>query len=153
MLIQVKDIIQRMFKQTINHIIITKYDQPTDCIGWHNDKIKTIADNSIISLGAKRRFQLRSTPTTANPDPPVLKEIVTEKGSLINMSYNANLQYQHCVAPFNPSKGDEKDTRISIVFRNIKNKMKYDDIKAKVTAYHKRKESEKEIDEDSDEDD
>lgn len=99
MLIQVKDIIQRMFKQTINHIIITKYDQPTDCIGWHNDKIKTIADNSIIaviSLGAKRRFQLRSTPTTANPDPPVLKEIVTEKGSLRTMLiFNINIAWHH----------------------------------------------------------
>jgi hypothetical protein len=32
------------------------------------------------------------------------------------------------------SKGDEEGARVSIVFRNIKKKLKYDDIKAKVTT-------------------
>jgi len=54
LLIQVKALLEEYLEQKINHIIITKYDQPTDCIGWHNDKVATIADNSeiaVISLG------------------------------------------------------------------------------------------------------
>jgi hypothetical protein len=54
LLIQVKDALEKYLEQKINHIIITKYDQPNDCIGWHNDKVSTIADNSeiaVISLG------------------------------------------------------------------------------------------------------
>jgi alkylated DNA repair dioxygenase AlkB len=79
MLIQVKGIVEDYSKQKINHMIITKYDQPEDCIGWHNDKVQTIADDSVIaviSLGACRRFQLRLTPTDKDNNPPVLKEII-----------------------------------------------------------------------------
>jgi alkylated DNA repair dioxygenase AlkB len=140
-LVQVKNLLQKQLEQTINHIIVTKYDQPADCIGWHNDKVKTIEDNSIIaviSLGAKRRFQLRTTPTEGNKDPAVLKEIRPDNGSLINMSYNANLQYQHCVAPYDASKGDEKGTRVSIVFRNIKYMMR-DQIENKGISQEKRR--------------
>jgi alkylated DNA repair dioxygenase AlkB len=142
MMLTVKDIIEKQLKQTINHIIVTKYEQPTDCIGWHNDKVKTIADNSIIaviSLGAKRRFQIRITPTETNKDPLFSHEIMTANGSLINMSYKANLQYQHCVAAYDQKRGDEEGTRVSIVFRNIKNKMRWDQIEAKIKAYHNRK--------------
>jgi hypothetical protein len=113
MLIQVKEIMQNYLKQKINHIIVTKYDQPDDCIGWHNDKVKTIADGSeiaVISLGASRRFQIRETPTDTDKNPQVLKEIITESGSFIGMSYDANEKYQHCVAPFDASLGDEEGT-------------------------------------------
>ncbi len=74
-------------------------------------------------MGAKRRFQIRLTPTESDPDPPVFKEIITEYGSFIGMSSEANIRYQHAVAPFDASRGDEEGVRISIVFRSIKNIM------------------------------
>lgn len=117
------------------------------CIGWHNDKVKTIADDSVIaviSLGAKRRFQLRESPTESNKNPPVLKEIMPESGSYIGMSSEANNAYQHCVAPFDATQGDEQGTRVSIVFRTIKNIMTSEQINEKIKLYRNRKNDEEE---------
>jgi hypothetical protein len=52
------------------------------------------------------------------------------------MSYDANIRFQHCVAPFDESKGDEKGTRISIVFRNIKNILDSAEINKKIKDYN-----------------
>jgi hypothetical protein len=139
LLIQVKDALEKYLEQKINHIIITMYDQPNDCIGWHNDKVSTIADNSeiaVISLGAARRFQIRATPTHKGENPPVLREIVTESGSFIGMSYDANMKYQHSVETFDASRGDEEGSRVSIVFRHIKNILDSNQIDEKVATYH-----------------
>lgn len=158
LLLQVKEILEKYLKQKINHIIITKYDQPTDCIGWHNDKVATIADNTeiaVISLGmshpyslycfilltsmctgASRRFQLRLTPQHKKDNPAVLHEFLAESGSFIGMSYGANLMYQHGVAPYDAAQGDEEGARVSIVFRHIKNIMDSDQIAEKVDTYH-----------------
>lgn len=50
MLVAVKDAVQNHLQQGINHVIVTKYDQPDDCIGWHNDKEKTITHDSVIAV-------------------------------------------------------------------------------------------------------
>ncbi len=65
-------------------------------------------------------------------------EIATKSGSYIGMSFDANREYQHCVAPFDTTKGDEEGTRISIVFRNIKNLLTVEEINARVDVYDKR---------------
>jgi alkylated DNA repair dioxygenase AlkB len=144
MLVEVKGILEDYLGQKINHMIITKYETNDDCIGWHNDKVKTIADDSVIavlSLGAERRFQLRATPTKSK-NPPLLKEFHTADGSLITMSFEANEKFQHCVAPYDEEKGDGAGVRVSIVFRFIKNFMTKKEIEAKVKEYHERKNDE-----------
>jgi hypothetical protein len=51
MMMQVKHIMENHLQQKINHIIITKYDQPDDCIGWHNDFVKPLLMNlSLLSF-------------------------------------------------------------------------------------------------------
>ncbi len=55
------------------------------------------------------------------------------------MSYSANEQYQHCVAPFDASQGDEEETRVSIVFRHIKNVLDHYEIEENVERYHEEK--------------
>jgi len=95
-----------------------------------------LTNNYIFVSGASRRFQIRATPTHKGENPPVLREIVTESGSFIGMSYDANLKYQHGVAPFEAAQGDEEGVRVSIVFRHIKNIMDSDQVDEKVAIYH-----------------
>lgn len=57
-----------------------------------------------------------------------MREIVTESGSFIGMSYDANLKYQHGVEAFDATRGDEEGPRVSI--------LDSDQIDEKVATYH-----------------
>jgi hypothetical protein len=50
MLLDVKNAVEKFVQHPTNHVIVTKYHLPDDGIGWHNDKDKTITDNSVIAV-------------------------------------------------------------------------------------------------------
>jgi hypothetical protein len=96
---------------TCNQAIVTLYESGTDCIGWHSDKMTSIADPSVIfdvSLGGERTLCIRKS-----EDGPITR-IPMPHGSAVAFDTTFNKRYQHAVLA-------EPDAapRASIVFRNI----------------------------------
>lgn len=102
------------FTQTIG----TLYRDGQDSIGWHSDKVKDIADDSLIfdiSLGAQRTFSLRAKTGDA---PAAQEDCVMQPGSAILLTTATNAAYQHAVLPQQGA-----GPRVSLVFRNIKTQL------------------------------
>ena len=107
-----------------NQAIVTRYESGTDCIGWHSDKMTSIADPSIVfdlSLGGERTLCIRES-----EDGPVTR-IPMPHGSAVAFDTTFNKRYQHAVLaePGAPP-------RASIVFRNIATLMTDAAVRAKV---------------------
>jgi len=96
---------------TCNQAIVTLYQSGTDCIGWHSDKMTSIADPSIIldvSVGGERTLSIRKT-----EDGPITR-IPMPHGSAVAFDTTFNKRYQHAVLA-EPGAAP----RASIVFRDI----------------------------------
>ena len=107
-----------------NQAIVTLYKSGTDCIGWHADKMASIADPSIIldvSLGGERTLCIREF-----EDGPVTR-IPMPHGSAIAFDTTFNKRFQHAVLA-EPGAAP----RASIVFRNIATLMTDAAVRAKV---------------------
>lgn len=123
----------------INHVIGTTYVNGDDEIGFHSDKTKDIAANSLIlmlSLGERRELHLRKVGETTPCD-----VIVMEPGALFILGPRTNVEYQHAIVPI----GDEivlnrfrsVDRRVSLVFRQIST------VLSRAEVYHECYKSEK----------
>jgi alkylated DNA repair dioxygenase AlkB len=109
------------FKTVNNHVIGTIYYKETDEIGWHNDKVKDIADGSnilMVSLGDTRVLGLAPSMEDGKPDLSKQIRVTMEPGSVFVLGPKTNSTWKHCIFP--PAKGSEFSPRISLVFRNIK---------------------------------
>jgi len=123
--------IEEQFKVDINHIIGTKYYDGDDSIGWHFDKPGTINPDVpifIFSCGAQRDLSFRRI-----GEENAEVKIPMEPGSLFVLGHKTNNAYQHSIEP-----DTTKDTRISIIFRNIKYKVPMETIVKKANATVKR---------------
>ena len=95
-----------------NTILLNKYKDGDDCIGFHRDRENGWAPDSgfaTLAFGAIRDFQIRSDET---------KETITlshETGQVIYMPYPLNQHNMHAV----PKRKKVKTCRISLTFREI----------------------------------
>ena len=108
----------------VNHVIGTKYIDPTDCIGKHQDKMRDIAENTpiiIFSLGDERELVLSEkleNGTFINKT-----RIIMEAGSMFILGPKTNKELYHEIVPVKEEKIIKREninTRLSLVLRNIK---------------------------------
>ena len=104
--------------------IITSYPTGAYNIGWHSDKMDSIAPDSIIfdvSLGSERTFLLRDKATGAE------ERIRMASGSALVLTTTGNELFEHAVLP-EPGAGP----RVSVVFRDIQTTMSRDEMMKKI---------------------
>ena len=105
--------------------IITSYPTGDYNIGWHSDKMTSIAPDSIIfdvSLGAERTFLLRDKATGGAEE-----RIRMASGSALVLTTTGNELFEHAVLP-EPGAGP----RVSVVFRDIQTTMSRDEMMKKI---------------------
>jgi 2OG-Fe(II) oxygenase superfamily len=123
--------IEKQFGVDINHIIGTRYSNGEDGIGYHSDKPKTINPDVpiyIFSCGAQRDLSFRK-----NGEMEAEIRIPMEAGSLFVLGHKTNNAYQHSI------EGDKtENTRISMIFRDIKYRVEMKTIEKKASATVKR---------------
>lgn len=106
---------------SMNHLIVTAYEDESHNIGFHYDKPRSILPGSyiaILKLGpCSRRFAIRKRANSEEDQAkmPLLFDEVVPAGSLILMTLEANLATQHAV----PATSDEVGLSGSIVWRNV----------------------------------
>lgn len=102
---------------TLNHVIGTQYLDGQDYIGFHSDKIRDIAEESLIldiSLGERREFHFRCKDRKIITD-----AIILDHGSLFILGPETNRIKEHSLVPVYQEKlldsKREIKPRISIV--------------------------------------
>jgi hypothetical protein len=125
---------------SMNHLIVTAYDDGSHNIGFHFDKAHTLLPAgmiAILKLGpCSRRFALRKRagPSEDQEKMPMLFDEVVPAGTLILMSLDTNLATQHGV----PVAEDESVALSgSIVWRNVSNVLTQQELAKKVETTEK----------------
>ena len=102
-----------------NSVLLTKYNDGSDCLNFHSDNESEIVPDSdivTISFGQSRVFKFRSLSVASNyPD----QEISVSHGDVMIMSRSSQDFFQHSITP-----DDSKNPRISITFRMLDEKRK-----------------------------
>jgi len=96
----------------VNHCVVNRYQNGSDHISYHQDKIRDFAEGApvfTVSLGATRRFLLQSLQKNAGTG------LDLEHGSLFELGWKTNQAYKHAIAKTAKAVG----TRISLTFRVI----------------------------------
>lgn len=128
-------------KINITQGIGTKYELPSDNIGYHNDKLTDIKENSpilTISLGDVRELHLALNDNITKPS----HILVMEPGSLFILGPRTNTIMKHCIVPINKEQLIKRDKpfgiRISMVFRDIKTIINQSEVQKKVAKSKKK---------------
>lgn len=111
---KIKDTIEKITKEKYNYCLLNYYENGNASIGWHSDDEKDIKkDSSIVSVsfGCKRLFKLKNKKTKE------VKKIILENGDILIMKGKCQKEYWHSL----PKTTKNKEERISLTFRNIKN--------------------------------
>jgi alkylated DNA repair dioxygenase AlkB len=111
-LLPVLEAVQIRTHVPFNHVLINRYRNGMDSMGFHADDEAELGENpqvATLSLGAVRRFVLR--PRRGRELEPLQYDL--EHGSLLIMGGTCQRQYHHGI-PRQPSVNDE---RISLTFR------------------------------------
>ena len=110
----VRDLIEKQIGAKCNHVVINRYVDGKDHIGYHTDKTRDFVRGSsvyTVSLGATRTLRLKHISNGGTMDVPM------EKGSLFMLGPKTNETYKHFIVK--QSANVIKDTRISLTFRQI----------------------------------
>lgn len=118
----VKRRVESFTNRDFNFVLVTRYTDGSQYIGWHRDKEDDLEDNPHIvgvSFGAERDFMFK-------PKDLVPKDILVDRnnnlelkvghGSIICMNHPTNTYWYHSV----PKRASIKKPRISLTFRKIK---------------------------------
>jgi alkylated DNA repair dioxygenase AlkB len=95
-----------------NHVLVNRYRDGNDSMGFHADDEPELGDNPLVatlSLGATRRFVLR--PRRGHDREPQSHQL--EHGSLLIMGGTCQRQYHHGI----PKQPSVRDERVSLTFR------------------------------------
>jgi alkylated DNA repair dioxygenase AlkB len=96
-------------------LLLNLYRDGRDCVSWHSDAEPELGRNPVIaslSLGAARRFQLRSRP----PLPPARRELALRHGDLLLMRGATQHEWAHQV----PRTARPVGPRINLTFRLVR---------------------------------
>ena len=113
-LLQIKERVEAVAQTTFNSVLLNRYRDGHDSIGWHQDKEPELGQNPVIasvSFGATRRFQLRHK---RRKDVPRVDLALTH-GSLLIMRGPT----QHCWVHQLPKTAQPVGERINLTFRVI----------------------------------
>ena len=131
---------------SVNHAILTCYRGADDNISFHSDKVRDITPESPIisvSLGEKREFHFGiPNPTNARKTVPT-HQFVLNSGDCFVLGPRTNQAYRHSIVPVSREKIIKRDPmaevgpRISIVLRNISNKVTRHEARKKATRTEK----------------
>jgi alkylated DNA repair dioxygenase AlkB len=94
-----------------NSVGLNLYRDRNDSVAPHNDRLKELVPGEpilLLSLGATRRMVIR-----AKSPPRRVLNIDLEPGSLLEMSYSVQLNYEHGI----PKQREAIEPRISLAFR------------------------------------
>lgn len=117
MLKDVKKRVEDFTGLKFNFVLINKYENGDQYIGYHRDDEKELGSEPTIvgvSFGAEREiyFKPHKFITHKMKDPTKLK---LEHGSVFVMYHPTNTHWKHSI----PKKSSVKSTRISLTFRNL----------------------------------
>jgi alpha-ketoglutarate-dependent dioxygenase alkB family protein 2 len=112
-LIRLKNIVEILSDQTYNFVLINKYRNGKDYVGFHRDAEKDLdptAPIASISFGASRDFVLKNIKN----DEKIT--IALNNGDILFMNYPTNICWKHSV----PKRETLNDIRYNLTFRKIK---------------------------------
>ncbi|KAJ6603687.1 hypothetical protein B0H10DRAFT_2167222 [Mycena sp. CBHHK59/15] len=132
----IRDHVQRVLQQPVNHVLIQLYRSGTDYISEHSDKTIDVVRGSHIvnvSLGAQRTMMLRlkkdqrdPPPVDGTPPPRQTQRIPLPHNSMFVLGPVTNARWLHGINPdkrFLTLKSEaemrEEGERISLTFRHI----------------------------------
>lgn len=96
-----------------NSVLLNHYRSGDDYMGWHSDAERSLGPEPVIaslSLGCSRLFRFRS-----RSDKRLVREMTLEPGSLLVMSAEVQLGWQHML----PKMRSLKQERINMTFRRV----------------------------------
>lgn len=105
------DLLHRCTGEPFNAVGLNFYRDGRDSVAPHNDKLHILVPHhpiALISLGSPRRMIIR-----AKRPPRAAIPLELEPGSLLLMSYDSQLHYEHGV----PKTKQDVGSRISLAFR------------------------------------
>ena len=105
------DLLHRHTGEPFNAVGLNFYRDGRDSVAPHNDKLHILVPHhpiALVSLGSPRRMIIR-----AKQPPRTSVHVDLEPGSLLLMSYDSQLHYEHGV----PKTKQEVGPRISLAFR------------------------------------
>lgn len=113
-ILSIKNRIEQLCQHSFNCVLINRYRDGKDKMGWHSDNEPELGKNPVIaslSLGAERRFILKHRYNTQLGK----IEFCLGAGALLIMSGETQHFWQHTV----PSSNRIHDERINLTFRNV----------------------------------
>jgi len=113
LLLEIKDKVEKVSDVKFTTVLLNLYRDGNDSNGWHSDDEKELGQDPVIasiSLGAKRRFQLRH-----KKDKSLRTNIELEHGSLFLMKGSTQHYWQHQL----PKSKRITEPRINLTFRII----------------------------------
>ena len=112
-LLEIKDKTENKINSPLNSLLINRYNDGNDKVGWHSDDEPELSPKSPIAsltFGEERDFQFRMKGMTGENI-----TIRLESGSLLIMHPPIQNHWEHCIPP---RKGDYKP-RINLTFRYV----------------------------------
>jgi alkylated DNA repair dioxygenase AlkB len=112
-LLELKSAIEKEANTSFSSVLLNRYRDGKDYVGWHTDAEKELGQNPIIgsvNFGASRKFQLRRI-----HDPKEKFEVELGHGSLLVMMGETQHYWQHQV----PKTAKKIEERINLTFRKI----------------------------------
>ncbi len=114
-LVDVAALMRAEVGEPFNTVGLNYYRDGQDSVAPHNDKVQTLVPGhpiALLSLGATRRMTIRAKQATNSPSTRAI-HIDLEPGSVLTMSYDSQLHYDHGI----PKTRDGIGPRISLAFR------------------------------------
>jgi len=112
-LLAIKCLINKVTCNEYNYVLINKYEDGNDCIGFHADDERELDPRvpiATLSLGQERPFVFK-----AIKPPHQCLTISLASGSLLTMKHPTNNNYKHSL----PRRKNITKSRISLTFRRI----------------------------------
>jgi alpha-ketoglutarate-dependent dioxygenase alkB family protein 2 len=109
----IKDVVNLVTGYEYNYVLVNRYANGKDCIGYHADDESSIdmeAPIAAVSLGEERAFTLKHNTVKNN-----VLTLKLESGSLLLMHPPTNQFYKHSL----PRRANVTKPRISLTFRKI----------------------------------
>jgi len=113
----IRDQIEALTGFHANAVLGNLYRDGSDTVGWHSDDDYNATDPRVasVSIGATRRFRIRTKRPKGSTEPRQTWDLNLEHGDLLLMGPQAQELYQHAV----PRTSKPIDTRINLTFRSM----------------------------------
>lgn len=112
-LLKIKDKTENKINSPLNSLLINRYNDGNDKVGWHSDDEPELSSSSPIAsltFGEERDFQFRMKGVTGENI-----TISLESGSLLIMNPPIQNYWEHCI----PSRKGQYNPRINLTFRYV----------------------------------